>query len=120
VRQIDIPFRLDPRGRTASTSDEDHVRDLIEQVLFTAPGERVNRPDFVSGLMRLVFEPVREELATATQLLVKGSLQQWLAELIRVEDVTVDIVDSAVHVTVVYSHVRTQERQVASFSRAVQ
>jgi phage baseplate assembly protein W len=97
------------------------VRDLVEQVLFTAPGERVNRPEFGSGLMRLLFDPAREELATATQLLVQGSLQRWLGDLIRVEDTRVEITDggAALRVTVAYSLVRTQERRVDTFAREV-
>ncbi|MDP8993232.1 MAG: GPW/gp25 family protein [Actinomycetota bacterium] len=112
---VDFPFRVDTRGRTAATDHEDHVRDLIEQVLFTSPGERVNRPTFGSGLMRLVFDPNRPELATATQLLVQSSLQQWLAEVVQVEDATVGVRDAEVEVTVTYRLVRTQERQVARF-----
>jgi phage baseplate assembly protein W len=117
--QVDYPFRLDPRGRSAMTAHDEHVRDLVEQVLFTAPGERVNRPEFGSGLMQLVFDPARDELATATQLLVRGSLQRWLSDLIRVEDTTVEIHDSQLRVTVVYVLIRTQEERVASFARDV-
>ena len=115
---LDYPYRFDGKGRTASTSDEDHVRDLIEQVLFTAPGERVNRPTFGSGLMQLVFAPASEELATATQFLVHGSLQQWLADVIQVEDVAIEIDDAKLTATVVYRLLRTQERRTERFERA--
>ena len=54
---LDHPWHIDATGRTAQTDDAGHLRDLIEQVLFTAPGERVMRPDFGSGLLGLVFEP---------------------------------------------------------------
>ena len=84
---IDFPFHFDTRGRTAQTDDDDHIRDLIDQVLFTAPGERVNRPTFGSGLMQLVFAPNSDELAATTQFLVQGALQQWLGDLIVVEAV---------------------------------
>ena len=114
---IDYPFRFDNRGRTAEADDENHIRDLIEQVLFTAPGERVNRPDFGSGLMQLVFAPNSEELATATQFLVQGSLQQWLGDLIQVNTVQVENEDSKLSVTVQYTVRRTQQRQTAQFSR---
>lgn len=114
---IDYPFRFDNRGRTAEADDENHIRDLIEQVLFTAPGERVNRPDFGSGLMQLVFAPNSEELATATQFLVQGSLQQWLGDLIQVDTVQVENEDSKLLVTVQYTVRRTQQRQTAQFSR---
>ena len=114
--QIDYPFHLDARGRTAETGEEEHVRDLIEQVLFTAPGERVNRPDFGSGLMQLVFAPGGDEVATATQFLVQGALQQWLGDLIRVEDVQVEGEDATLRVTVRYTLLRNQQSRTATFS----
>jgi len=114
---LDFPYRFDSRGRTADTSDEDHIRDLIEQVLFTAPGERVNRPDFGSGLQRLVFAPNSNELAAATQFLVQGSLQQWLGDLIEVNEVDVHNEDSTLRITVQYIIRRTQQQQTAQFTR---
>jgi phage baseplate assembly protein W len=115
--QIDFPFDLDGRGRTAATDADDHIRDMIEQVLFTAPGERVNRPGFGSGLLQLVFAPNSDELAAATQFLVQGSLQQWLGDLIDVEAVEAESVDSTLRVTVRYVVRRDGERRVAEFSR---
>ena len=88
--QIDFPLQFNGSGRTAAADDEDHIRDLIEQVLFTAPGERVNRPSFGSGLMQLVFAPNSDALAAATQMAVHGALQQWLGEMVLVEAVDVD------------------------------
>jgi Bacteriophage baseplate protein W len=117
--QIDYPFHLDSRGRTAATDQDAHIRDLIEQVLFTTPGERVNRPTFGSGLLQMVFAPNSPELATATQFLVQGALQQWLGELIQVESVQVESVDSTLRVTVVYLVRRDQQRRIAQFSREV-
>jgi uncharacterized protein len=114
---LDYPLRFDGRGRTADTGDDAHIRDLIEQVLFTAPGERVNRPTFGCGLLRLVFAPNSDELATATQLLVQGSLQQWLGGLIQVDDVQVEHVDATLAVTVRYTVRRTQQQQTALFAR---
>jgi phage baseplate assembly protein W len=114
---IDFPFSFDGRGRTTEIDDDGHLRDLIEQVLFTAPGERVNRPDFGSGLMRLVFAPNSDELAAATQFLVQASLQQWLGDLIEVNEVEVENQDSSLLVTVRYTVRRTQQQQVAQFSQ---
>jgi uncharacterized protein len=116
---IDYPFHPDNRGRTAQTTDDEHIRDLIEPVLFTAPGERVNRPDFGSGLMQLVFGPNSDELATATQFMVQGSLQQWLADLIQVEAVQVESEDATLTVTVQYVVRRNQQRRVTEFTRGV-
>ena len=80
--QVHFPFMLDGRGRVADASHEDHLRQLIEQVLFTAPGERVNRPEFGCGLLRELFGPGNEEEKIATQFLVQQALMTWLSELI--------------------------------------
>ena len=114
---VDFPLHIDGRGRTAVTGPDEHVRDLIEQVLFTAPGERVMRPDFGSGLLALVFEPGGPELVATTQHLVQGALQQELGHLIAVESVGVSQVEGALTVAVSYVVLRTQERAAASFSR---
>lgn len=117
--QIDYPFQIDGRGRSASTGDDDHIRDLIEQVLFTAPGERVNRPDFGSGLLQLVFAPNSEELAAAVQLTVQAALQRWLGDLITAEAVLVENEDATLRVTVQYVVTRTRQRRLARFTREV-
>lgn len=116
---IDYPYHVDSRGRTADTGDADHIRDLIEQVLFTAPGERVNRPTFGSGLMQLVFAPNSDALAAATQLSVQGSLQQWLGDLIHVHSIRIENDESTLRVTVQYVVRRTQEPRVQQFTRTV-
>jgi phage baseplate assembly protein W len=118
--QVDYPFHFNGRGHTADTGDEEHIRDLIEQVLFTSPGERVNRPTFGCGLMQLIFAPNSEALASATQLTVQGALQQWLGDVIQVEAVQVESEDSTLRVTVQYMVRRTQQRQVAQFTQGGQ
>jgi phage baseplate assembly protein W len=114
---IGYPFRVDGGGRTAAEGDQNHIRHLIEQVLFTAPGERVNRPDFGSGLMQLVFGAPNDEMIAATQFLIQGSLQQWLGDLIQVEAVEVRSQEGNLYITVQYVVRRSQERQVARFER---
>lgn len=116
---INFPYRYNERGRTSDAGTDKHILDMIEQVLFTAPGERVNRPTFGCGLTRLVFQPNSQELATATQFLVQGALQQWLGDLIQVSQVTVDSVESTLNVNVEYILLKTRESQVAQFSRKV-
>jgi phage baseplate assembly protein W len=115
---VDFPYHVDGRRRTADTGADDHLRDLIEQVLFTAPGERVMRPDFGSGLLGLVFEPGGPELVATTQHLVQGSLQQELGHLIAVESVQVFQDDGVFSVDVRYVALRTQEPAIASFTRS--
>ena len=114
---LKFTYQFDNQGRTAETDDNTHIRDMIEQVLFTSPGERVNRPDFGSGLLQLVFQPNSSELATTTQFLVQGALKQWLGDLIDVSEVEVINEDSILQVTVVYTVLKTQERQLAKFTR---
>lgn len=114
-----FPYRVGALGRTGGATDAEHVRDLIEQVLFTAPGERVNRPDFGTGLHQLVFAPASEELASAVAFMVQGALQQHLGHLLQVDDVDVSSEDATLTVTVTYTLLRTEERRVASFEREV-
>jgi hypothetical protein len=99
---LDFPFGVDAGGATATAGVDDHVRDLIMQVLFTNPGERVNRPEFGCGLRSLVFLPNSSALAAATQALVKGALQTWLEREIHVEAVQIEPRDERLEVTVAY------------------
>lgn len=114
---LNYPYGLDNSGRTGATDGASHIRQLIEQVLFTMPGERVNRPDFGSGVMQLVFAPNSNELAATTQFLVQSALQQWLGDWIAVEAVHVSNEDATLRVTIEYSNRQTQERSIAEFSR---
>ena len=114
--QVAFPYRVTGAGRTASQEQDDaHIREMIEQVLFTSTGERVNRPDFGSGLLGYVFSPSNDETVAAAQFLVQGSLQQWLGDLIDVEAVQVDAEEATLNVTVVYCIIRTQHREIAKF-----
>jgi uncharacterized protein len=117
MTNIAFPIHFDGSGRTAQSGDDEHVRHLIEQVLFTSPGERVNRPAFGTGLLQLVFAPNSNELATATQFLVQGSLQQQLGDLIQVDAVRVESEDASLKVTVEYVVRRTQQRRATEFTR---
>ena len=110
MNRIDYPFQFDGRGRTAQSSEDEYVRDLIELVLLTAPGERVMRPDFGSGVRQLLFGAASPEVAIATQYLVQGSLQQWLADLITVEAVEVLAQENALLINVQYVVRRSQNR----------
>ncbi len=112
---LDYPFHVGARGRIATTDADDHVRDMIYQVLLTNPGERVNRPDFGCGLLQLVFMPNSDALATTTQFLLQGALQRWLADVIQVERVSVTNDEERLVVEVVYVRRDTGERQQAQF-----
>jgi len=113
---LDFPFSFDARGRAATTGTDDHVRDMIHQVLFTNPGERVNRPDFGCGLLRLVFAPNSAILATATQFTILAALQRWLADVVHVEQVKVAGRDAEFHVDVVYTRLTDGTRREERFA----
>ena len=115
---IDYPFHFDHRGRTATTGEDDHIRDMIEQFLFTNAGERVNRPDFGSGLLQMIFAPNSPELAAALQFTVQAGLQRWLGDVIEVRAVEVTSVEATLQVVVNYLVRRTQAARVATFSRS--
>lgn len=117
--QIDFPFHLDHRRRTALADEDHHLRDMIEQVLFTSPGERVQRPDFGAGLDRLLFGPSSPQVAATVQGIVHGALQQWLGDRLRVEAVEVTSRDERLTVEVVYSRLRDQQRRTATFEGQV-
>jgi len=114
---IKYPFHFDSRGRTAAADNDDHIRDMIEQLLFTNPGERVNRPDFGSGLLQMVFTPNSPELAAAVQFTLQASLQQWLGDVIEVQSLEVTSEDAALRVEMNYMVRRTAEQRTEVFVR---
>ena len=113
---IDFPLHFDARGSTATTDDGNHVRDMIEQFLFTSPGERVNRPDFGSGLLQLVFAPNSTELAAALQFTVQAGLQRWLGDVIDVQKVEVTCVEATLEVLIQYVIRRTGQERSDTFT----
>ncbi len=113
-RFLDFPFRIGGEGGVALTDADDHVRDLIEQVLFTNPGERVNLPEFGCGLRNLVFAGNNEVLRATVQFIVSQNLNRWLSNLLSVEQVNVQNQDDTLLIDVVYSLKRTLQRQQVS------
>ena len=116
---IDYPFHFDGRGRTAATTDDDHIRDMLEQLIFTSPGERVNRPDFGSGIMQLIFAPNSPELAATLQFTLQAAIQRWLGDVLELQSLEVTSVDSMLTINVQYVVRRTNQPQNASFTRTV-
>lgn len=117
---IAVPLHFDDRGRTAASPDlATHVRDMIELLLFTSPGERVNRPDFGSGLLQVVFAPASPELAATVEYTTHGALQRWLADVIEVHELRVEVIGNLLRVEVEYSVLRTGDRRRDVFEREV-
>jgi hypothetical protein len=117
---IDYPFRFDNKGVTARASADDHIRDMIEQLLFTNPGERVNRPDFGGGLLALVFASNSAELTAAAQYTAQASLQRWLGDVIEVRALQVTGEDATLRVLVQYVIRRSGEIRADTFVRSTQ
>jgi uncharacterized protein len=114
--QINYPFYIDGRGRIAEANENQHIRQMIEQVLFVIPGERVNRPDFGTGVQQLVFAPNSLELASVTEFLVKAALEQWLGDLIEINEIRIVNQEENLQITIEYIVRRTQEQQLAELS----
>jgi phage baseplate assembly protein W len=118
MMNIAFPLRFDNRGRTAAQDTPQHVRDMLELLLFTAAGERVNRPDFGSGVLQLVFGPNSEEVAGALQFSVQAALQRWLGDIIRVDDLSVTSEDSTLTVAITYTLLSTGEQRTETLQQA--
>ncbi|SFH98635.1 GPW/gp25 family protein [Bradyrhizobium sp. cf659] len=116
---IAFPLHFDSHGRTATTDDDTHIREMIEQLLFTNPGERVNRPDFGSGLLQMVFSPNSPEMAAAVQFSLRGALQRWLGDLIELQDLQVTSQESTLTIGVQYARRQTGETRIVQITRAV-
>jgi phage baseplate assembly protein W len=114
---VAYPYGFDGRGRTALVSRDDHIRQMIELVLFTAPGERVNRPTFGSGVLQLVFTPNSNAVAAALQLAIQGALQLWLGDLVQLDQVTVVNDDAQLTVSVSYFDRARATSQTVTFVR---
>jgi phage baseplate assembly protein W len=115
---IDFPFHFDGRGQTAATDDNDHIRDMIEQLLFTSPGERVNRPDFGSGLLQMVFAPNSPELAAALQYTTQAALQRYLGDVVDLQSLEVTALDSTLNVMVKYVIKTSGDTRTENFVRS--
>ena len=117
VTAIAFPYALDGARRTAVVTDPAvHIRQMLEQVLFTNPGERVNRPDFGCGLLALAFEPNSTLMAAGLTVTVTASIQQWLGDVMELTSLDIDAVDSTLSVTIGYRLRLTSITGVAVFT----
>jgi len=116
---IDYPLHFDSRGRTAVATTDKHIADMLEQLLFTNAGERVNRPDFGSGIQQLLFAPTSPELAAALQYTLKAAVQRWLSDLIELQALEITSEDSTLSISIQYRVRSTNEQQTAQLIRTV-
>lgn len=114
---LSSPLFVGGSGRTATVDDPTHIEAMLERLLFTGPGERVMRPNFGTGLGQIVFAGASTELAIATRFLVEGAIQQWLGDLISVEQVDTAFSDGLFTVSIQYALLATDERVTTTFER---
>jgi len=112
---VNFPYQFDGRGRTQEATLQDYIKQLVETVLFSSPGERVNLPDFGSGLLQLPFAPNSVEMAAATQFAVQAALQKWLSNYVKVVSVVATAEDATLSVTVTYTPLNTDVTSVQTF-----
>lgn len=113
---IDYPFHAGNKGRIATADADKHLRDGIEQILFTNPGERVNLPEFGCGLRNFIFEGNNEIIAATLQFTVIQNLERWMGDFIIVNKVTVKNMEETLHIEVIFTKKETQERKRVEFT----
>ncbi len=114
---VDLSYRLDGTKRTAMTGHRKRVRNLLEAVLFTAPGERVNRPEFGSGLLDLLFDANSEALETASDFLIRSAIQRHLSDVLVIEDLIIGRDEGQLQVTLTYALIGEDSRETETFVR---
>jgi len=113
-RFLDYPYSVSSTGVPKLTGPDDHLRDLVLQVLFTIPGERVNLPEFGVGVQQLVFAPSNDMLRASAQFLISSNLQRWLGD--RIDQIQVGVTsqegeEEVVVIEITYMLKATQQRQ---------
>lgn len=112
-----FPFHFDVRGHIARCDDSAHILDMLEQILFTTPGERVNRPDFGCGVAAMVFGSTAPEFITVKKSQIHSQIQQLLGHLIQVNEIALSVQESRITIVINYTIFKNQQNQSAEFSR---
>lgn len=113
--QIDFPYHFDGSERTARATEAKHVRDMIEQILFTNPGERVNRPEFGAGILQLVFAAASPEAAATAEFMIRGALQQHLGQRIEIDAVETEAAEATLRIRIAYRLRGREAAELAEF-----
>lgn len=116
MRNLAFPYRVDGRGRTVTAGSDDHVRQMLEQLLFTRPGERLRQPTLGCGLMDLLFGPTSPEVAAAVEATVATAVAQWLGDVIALQRIDVTAQDSTLLIDLGYVVLSTGAPSSASLS----
>jgi uncharacterized protein len=119
-RSLHYPFQLGDRGAPRTAGHTLAVRQQLEQLLFTLPGERVNRPRFGCGVQRLVFGGATPEAAAAAEYVIRLNVQQFLGEVLRVDAVKVSADEATLFVDILYQLLDTGEEHAETFRRPLE
>jgi phage baseplate assembly protein W len=113
IHAIHHPVYIDSGvGRFGVETDHPrHVEQLMMQVLLTAQGERISRPEFGCGVRRMVFAPNSVVGASLTKVSVFQALERWLGTLITVDDVGVNARNEVLEISIAYTLRATSERR---------
>ncbi len=119
-RNLTFPFQIGALGVPRTTVPPDVIREQLIQLLFTLPGERVNRPSFGCGVQRLVFEGVSPEVVAATEYVVESAIQEHLRSLIDLERVRVTADEALLLIHVRFVVRASGERHDERFQRPLE
>lgn len=118
--QLAFPFRVGAARVPTPISPELGVREALEQLLFTLPGERLNRPDFGCGIQRLVFSGAAPEAAAAAEYAIGVAVRRYLGEQVRFEAVRVTAIGETLTIDLLYTVRATGEERAESFVRVLE
>ncbi|WP_338846071.1 GPW/gp25 family protein [Massilia sp. W12] len=114
MRDLAFPFQLQA-GRTARADWAAHVRQMLEQLIFTNQGERLHRPDFGSGVLQLLFAPNSPELAATLQFSLQAAITRWLGDVLQVQSLQVHNEESELRISISYLLLRDGSLETAEF-----
>src|SRR5262245_6235911 len=115
ARALQFPFQVSERGVAATSGRLDVIRQQLEQLLLTMPGERVNRPDFGCGVQRLVFAGASPEAAAAAEYVIGTAINKYMAELIQLDAVRVTVDASTMYIDILYTVLDSGAELAVSF-----
>jgi phage baseplate assembly protein W len=111
-----FPFRMGTNGRmVAVTTQEQHVRDEVVQLVLTNFGERLFLPEFGGNVRRLVFENTAGTTLATTQAGLTQALSQWLGNRVIVDSLTVTANGSEIEVNLQYHLPNSTESRSITF-----
>ena len=122
ARSLSFPFQIGDLGVPMTAPRTKVIRHQIEQLLFTLPGERVNRPGFGCGVQRLVFGGCSPEAAAAAEYIIRLNIQEFMRDVVRIDAVKVTAApeSATLFVDILYTLLETGEERAETFRSALE